>query len=83
MRIDDFLSTVGVIKRRTVAKELAQNGMIAVNGRTVKPAYQVSVNDIIAIKGNRAVTVEVLALPTSSVPKDQREKYFKELTRKQ
>ena len=83
MRIDDFLSTVGVIKRRTVAKELAQKGMIAVNGRTIKPAYQVKVNDIITIKGNRAVTVEVLALPTGSVPKDQREAYFRELMRNQ
>jgi len=83
MRIDDFLSTVGVIKRRTIAKELAQKSMIAVNGRTIKPAYQVKVNDIIAIKGNRAVTVEVLALPTGSVPKDKREVYLKELTRNQ
>jgi ribosome-associated heat shock protein Hsp15 len=83
MRIDDFLSTVGIIKRRTIAKELAQKGMIAVNGRRVKPSYQVNVNDIITIKGNRAVTVEVLALPTSSVPREQREKYFRELTRNQ
>ena len=83
MRIDDFLSTVGIIKRRTIAKELAQKGMIAVNGRTIKPAYQVNVNDIIAIKGNRAVTVEVLSLPTGSVPKAQQEAYFKELTRNQ
>lgn len=81
MRIDDFLSTTGVIKRRTVAKELAQKGMIAVNGRTVKPAYQVKVHDIVAIKGSRAMTVEVLAVPTGSVPKAQREEYFKELTR--
>lgn len=83
MRIDDFLSTVGIIKRRTIAKELAQKGMVAVNGRTIKPAYQVKVNDIIAIKGNRSVTIEVLSLPTRSVPKDQREAYFKELTRNQ
>ena len=80
MRIDDFLSSVGVIKRRTVAKELAQKGMIAVNGRTVKPAYQVNVHDIIVIKGSRGVTVEVLDIPTASVPKTDREKYFKELT---
>jgi ribosome-associated heat shock protein Hsp15 len=83
MRIDDFLSTVGIVKRRTIAKELAQKGMIAVNGRTIKPAYQVNVNDIIAIKGNRSVTIEVLSLPTRSVPKAQREAYFKELTRNQ
>ncbi len=77
MRIDDYLSTVGVVKRRTIAKELAQNGMITVNGRTVKPAYHVKQNDIIFIKGKRAITVEVLAIPTGSVPKNQREKFFK------
>lgn len=79
MRIDDFLSTVGVIKRRTIAKELGQKGLITVNGRTVKPAYQVKVNDIIHIKGNRSLTVEVLALPVGSVPKEKREEYFKQL----
>ena len=79
MRIDDFLSTVGIIKRRTIAKELAQKGMIAVNGRTVKPSYPVKVHDIVSIKGIRGTTVEVLDIPTSSVPKVEREKYFKEL----
>ena len=77
MRIDDYLSTVGVVKRRTVAKELGSNGLIEVNGRKVKPAYQVKINDIIAIKGSRPVTVEVLAVPTGSVPKTERDKFFK------
>ena len=77
MRIDDYLSTVGVVKRRTIAKELGQKGMITVNGQVVKPAYQVRVNDVIHIKGTRAVTVEVLDIPSGSVPKVQREKYFR------
>lgn len=54
--------------------------MIAVNGRTVKPAYQVKVNDIILVKGKHALAVEVLDMPTGSVSKVQREKYYKELT---
>ena len=53
--------------------------MVAVNGRTVKPAYQVKVNDVVAIKGSRALTVEVLDIPAGSLPREQREKYFKEL----
>lgn len=77
MRIDDYLSTIGVIKRRTVAKELGSSGMIAVNGQKVKPAYQVKLNDLIHIKGSRSVSLEVLDIPSGSVPKDQREKYFK------
>ena len=35
MRVDDYLSTVGLIKRRTVAKEMADNGLVEVNGRKV------------------------------------------------
>ena len=79
MRIDDYLSTVGAVKRRTVAKELASNGQISVNGRTVKAAYQVKQQDVITIKGVRGKTIEVLALPTGSVPKEKRPEYFKEL----
>jgi ribosomal 50S subunit-recycling heat shock protein len=77
MRIDDYLSTVGVIKRRTVAKELGSNGLIEVNGRRVKPAYAVKEGDIIRIKGTRPMVVEVRAIPTRSVPKTERESYFK------
>lgn len=80
MRLDDFLSTVGVVKRRTIAKELASNGLVEVNGRKVKPAYEVKLSDIIAIKGSRPSAVEVLALPSGSVPKTERGKYVKELS---
>jgi ribosomal 50S subunit-recycling heat shock protein len=77
MRLDDFLSTVGVIKRRTIAKELAQNGMIEINGHAAKPAHEVAVADIIHVKGTHAVTVEVLAVPGGSVAKDQRDRYVR------
>lgn len=77
MRLDDYLSTVGVIKRRTVAKDLGSNGLITVNGNRAKPAHQIKTGDIIHIKGSRPVTIEILELPTGSVSKDKREQYFK------
>ena len=79
MRVDDYLSTVGVVKRRTVAKELGVNGLIEANGRRVKPAYEVSVGDIVRIKGSRPITIEVLAIPGRSVPKEMRSSYFKRI----
>lgn len=82
MRIDDYLSTVGVIKRRTIAKELGQNGLIVVNENKVKPAYQVKVNDIIRIKGTHPVTVQVIGIPNSSVPKEKRDLYYRILPNK-
>ncbi len=35
MRLDKFLKITRVIKRRTVAKELADNGNISVNGEEI------------------------------------------------
>lgn len=81
MRIDDFLSTVGVIKRRTIAKQLGSSGMITVNGNTVKPSYQIKIKDIIHIKGTNSSVIEVLDIPSGSVPKDKRELYFNEIKR--
>jgi len=79
MRIDDFLSTVGVVKRRTVAKEMAQNGLILVNQKKAKPAYQIKVSDIIQIKGKNPRALEVLDIPKGSVSKEKRPTYFKSL----
>jgi ribosomal 50S subunit-recycling heat shock protein len=81
MRVDDFLSTVGIVKRRTVAKQLAANGLVEVNGKRAKPAHDVNIRDIIAIKGSRPLSVEVLAIPEGSVPRTDRGKYFRELPR--
>ena len=77
MRIDDYLSTVGIIKRRTVAKELGTSGLLEVNGRRVKPAYEINPGDVVRVKGSRPILVEVLAVPTRSVPKSDRETYFR------
>ncbi len=82
MRIDDFLSTVGVIKRRTIAKELGQSGLIVVNGTKVKPAYQISVDDIVQIKGSKPQTVQIIEIPLSSVPKEKREQFVKFISEK-
>ncbi len=77
MRLDDFLSTVGIIKRRTVAKEMADNGLVEVNGRRVKPSYDVKIGDVIAIRGSHPLAAEVLAIPRGSVAKAARTQYYK------
>ena len=50
MRLDKFLKVSRVIKRRTVANDAADSGRIAVNGKIVKPSYEVKVGDIVEIK---------------------------------
>lgn len=57
MRLDLFLKQTTLIKRRTVAKELADKGRVFVNDKIAKPSAEVRTNDTIKlILGNRIVT---------------------------
>lgn len=70
MRLDKFLKVSRVIKRRTVANEVADSGRITVNDKIVKPSYEVKVGDIVAIKfGDKVSKFEVLRIPDKQ-PKD-------------
>jgi ribosomal 50S subunit-recycling heat shock protein len=79
MRLDLFLSRTGVVKRRTIAKELADNGLIRLNGNPAKAGREVEEGDIVQIGGKHPVAVEILAIPGGSVKKEDRDKYFKTL----
>jgi len=82
MRLDNFVSTLGIVKRRTVAKEMADGGLIKVNGSRVKPAYTVKADDIINISGKYHIKVKVIKIPEGrSVPKADREQYYQILER--
>ncbi len=64
MRLDKFLKVSRVIKRRTVANEAADSGRISVNGKIVKPSYEVKIGDIIEIKfGDKISKFEILQIP--------------------
>ncbi len=82
MRLDNFLSTLGIIKRRTVAKEMADGGHIKINGNRAKPAHNVKIGDIIDITGKHHMVVKVTRLPEGkSVPRAEREEYYRVLER--
>ena len=60
MRLDLVLKQSGLIKRRTVAKELAERGRILINERTAKPSSEVKTGDILELHlGNRILIVEI------------------------
>ncbi|WP_115715983.1 RNA-binding S4 domain-containing protein [Amedibacterium intestinale] len=63
MRLDKYLKTARILKRRTVSKELADNQRVFVNGKVAKPSTEVKVGDIIKVVfGYRELTVRVLML---------------------
>ena len=49
MRIDKYLKVSRLIKRRTVAQDACVGGRVSVNGKVVKPSYDVKEGDIIEL----------------------------------
>ena len=63
MRLDKYLKVTRLIKRRTVANEACDNGLVTVNGKPAWASYDVKVGDQITLRfGIRTITVEVLSV---------------------
>ncbi len=61
MRLDKFLKTSRIFKRRTIAKEIALHDKVLINTRLAKPSSEVKINDIITISyKDKSLTLKVL-----------------------
>lgn len=77
MRLDKFLKITRVIKRRTIAKELADNGNIIIDGEAKKSSYNVKKGDILEIKYfNKNIKVKIKELPPETLRKELVEEYI-------
>ena len=60
MRLDKFLKVSRLIKRRTLAKEVSDQGRIEINGKKGKASSTVKVGDELTIRlGQRKVTARI------------------------
>lgn len=63
MRLDKWIKVSRLIKRRTVAKDVADSGRIKVNGMSAKPSREIKIGDIIEIEyAKRILTIKVISL---------------------
>ena len=63
MRLDKFLKVSRIVKRRTVARDMAAAGRIDVNGRQAKPGTEVKIGDVLDIGfGQQRTRVRILEL---------------------
>ncbi len=70
MRLDAFLKKTHLVKRRELARELCDEGMVRVNGAPKKAAWEVKAGDELQFPlYNRLLKVRVLALPETSAAK--------------
>jgi len=82
MRLDKYLKVSRIIKRRTVAKEVADKGRIKVNGILAKSSTDLKINDQVEIRfGNKLLLVKVLEMKDST-KKEDATKMFKIVSEK-
>lgn len=71
MRLDKFLKVSRLIKRRPLAKQVADQGRISINGNRAKASTTVEIGDEVEIKfGQKTVTIQVDNLKESTKKED-------------
>ena len=76
MRLDKYLKVSRIIKRRPIAKEVADKGRIKVNGILAKSSTDLKINDEIEIRfGNKILLVRVLEMKDSTKKEDAAKMY--------
>ena len=80
MRLDKFLKVSRLIKRRTVANEVSEQGRVFVNNQPAKPSKQIKENDIIRIEHyNKSISVKVLKIPTGNISVQEAPSLYEEI----
>ncbi|MHC3787257.1 RNA-binding S4 domain-containing protein [Enterococcus gallinarum] len=76
MRLDKFLKISRIIKRRSVAKEVADKGRIQINGKLAKSSSDIKVGDTVRIQfGNKVLEIKVQELHESTKKEDAAKMY--------
>ncbi len=76
MRIDKYLKVSRIIKRRTVANEVCEQGRVKINDKIAKPGSEVKIGDVIEIQfGNNTTTIEITRVTEHVTKDDAKEMY--------
>lgn len=81
MRLDKFLKVSRLIKRRTVANDVSDQGRVYVNDNPAKPSKQLKAGDIIKIEHyNKEVVVKVLIIPERNISAQEADTLYEVIT---
>ncbi len=76
MRLDKFLKVARIIKRRTLAKEVADKGRIQINDKVAKSSSNISIGDQITIQfGNKILKIKVEEIRDTTKKEDAQKMY--------
>lgn len=82
MRIDKFLNSVNITKRRSVAQDMISNGVVLINGVVAKSSKSVEIGSVVTINYlNDTKKYKVIQIPsTKSTPKSLQNEYIEEVS---
>ena len=75
MRINKFLAECGVGSRRNCDK-IIEEGRVKINGKTVKPAHEVKVGDILELGFNSGTVKLKVLMIKETVKKEEAESMY-------
>lgn len=76
MRLDKYLKVSRIIKRRTVAKDVCENGRVSINGKVAKPSTTVKEDDIIEIQfANQLLKAKIVNVASHVTKEDAKKMY--------
>jgi ribosomal 50S subunit-recycling heat shock protein len=83
VRLDLFLKKTHLVKRRELARDLCEEGMVRVNNIPRKPSHEVKLGDELLFPlYNRLIRAKVLNLPEGTVPRGDQWTYIEVLEEK-
>ncbi len=80
MRLDKFLKVSRLIKRRTVANDVSDQGRVLVNNIPAKPSKQLKEGDIITlVHFNKSISVKVIKIPSGNISVQEASSLYEEI----
>lgn len=81
LRLDLFLKHSRLVKRRTLARELCEDGAVFLNGRSARAGKDVSVGDRLRLRlWNRLLELEIERIPERAPSKEEARSLFRILS---
>ena len=76
MRLDKYLKVSRIIKRRTVAKDACDKGIVTINGKVAKSSSEVKIGDVLEITfGEKKMKFKISEIKEHVLKADAKEMY--------
>lgn len=78
MRLDAFLKRVGLVKQRSLAKEICSQGRVTVDGRESKAGKEIGIGSVVGVElRDEHFEIEIVGLPARNYKRKEGEAFYR------